>query len=64
MAIQLSVAVRNGMLDAFETAIGTGPVLKIRTGTALATLTLTSWAWNTNYRRSELFGGVRYGDIA
>lgn len=38
MAIQLSVAVRNGMLDALETAIGTGAVLKIRTGTVPATV--------------------------
>lgn len=32
MAIKLSVSVRNGMLDALETAIGTSAVLKIRTG--------------------------------
>lgn len=32
MAIQLSTAVRNGMLDAIETAIGTGAVVKIKTG--------------------------------
>lgn len=54
MTIQLSAAVRNARLDAFETAIGTGAVLKIRTGaqpanvatadsgTVLATLTLPS----------------------
>lgn len=54
MATQLSVAVRNAMLDAIETAIGTSAVLKIRTGappasvatadsgTVLATLTLPS----------------------
>ncbi len=54
MAIQLSAAVRNAMLDAIETAIGAGAVLKIRTGaapanvatadsgTVLATLTLPS----------------------
>lgn len=54
MAIQFSVAVRNARLDAIETAIGTGAVLKIRTGappanvaatatgTVLATLTLPS----------------------
>ena len=54
MAIKLSVAVRNARLDAIETAIGTGAVLKIRTGaaptnigdadsgTVLATLTLPS----------------------
>ena len=54
MAIQLSVTVRNAMLDALETAIGTGAVLKIRSGSppanvatadsgdVLATLTLPS----------------------
>lgn len=54
MAIQLSTTVRNARLDAIETAIGTSPILKIRTGSApadcgtadsgtvLATLTLPS----------------------
>ena len=54
MALQFSVAVRNAMLDAIETTIGTSAVLKIRTGappasvatadsgTVLATLTLPS----------------------
>lgn len=54
MSVQLSTSVRNAMLDAIETAIGTGAVLKIRTGaapvnvatadsgTVLATLTLPS----------------------
>jgi hypothetical protein len=54
MAIQLSVTVRNARLDAIETAIGTAPIMKIRTGaqpatcatadsgTVLATLTLPS----------------------
>ena len=54
MALQLSVAVRNAMLDAIETTIGTSAVLKIRTGappasvatadsgTVLATLSLPS----------------------
>lgn len=32
MAIQLSVAARNGRLDAIETEAGTSPILKIRTG--------------------------------
>lgn len=57
MALQFSVATRNGMLDAIETAIGTSAVLKIRTGaqpatcatadsgTVLATINLASdWA--------------------
>ena len=54
MAFQMSVAARNAMLDAYETAVGTGAVLKIRTGaqpancaaadsgTVLATLPLPS----------------------
>ena len=54
MAIKMTVAVRNAMLDAIETAIGTTAVLKIRSGspptniadadsgTVLATLTLPS----------------------
>ncbi len=36
MAVQLSVTVRNARLDAIETAIGTAPVLTIRTGAAPA----------------------------
>lgn len=61
MAVQLSVAVRNAMLDAIESAIGTGAVLKIRTlsppsdcaqadtGTVLATLNLPSdWLANAS----------------
>lgn len=32
MTVQLSETVRNAMLDAWETAIGTSAVLKIRTG--------------------------------
>lgn len=54
MAIQYSTTVRNAKLDAVETAIGTAPVLRIRTGappancaaartgTVLATVTLPS----------------------
>lgn len=54
MALQYSVTVRNAQLDAFESAIGTDAVLKIRTGSApascadadsgtvLATITLPS----------------------
>ncbi len=54
MAVKFSVAVRNASLDALETAIGTGAVLKFRSGsppsaitdadsgTVLATLTLPS----------------------
>lgn len=36
MALQLSVSVRNALLDAIETAIGTDAVLKIRSGAAPA----------------------------
>jgi hypothetical protein len=36
MALQYSATVRNAQLDAFETAIGTAAVLKIRTGAAPA----------------------------
>lgn len=32
MTVQHSVAVRNARLDAWETAIGTSPILRIRTG--------------------------------
>lgn len=54
MAIQTSVTVRNAMLDAHETAVGTAPILRIysgappancaaaRTGTLLASITLPS----------------------
>ena len=36
MALQFSTTYRNAMLDQFETVVGTGPVLKIYTGTAPA----------------------------
>jgi hypothetical protein len=54
MTVQLSFTVRNAMLDALETAIGTGAVVKLRsgsppanaaaadTGTVLASMTLAS----------------------
>jgi len=54
MAVQHSIAVRNARLDAIETAIGTSPILRLRTGappadcatadsgTVLATMTLPS----------------------
>lgn len=57
MALQFSTSVRNAMLDAIETAIGTAAIIKIRTGsppadcatadsgTVLASITLASdWA--------------------
>lgn len=37
MTVQLSVAVRNAMLDAIETAISTGAVIKLKTGAPPAT---------------------------
>lgn len=37
MAVQLSTTVRNALLDAIETAIGTSAILKIRTGSVPAT---------------------------
>lgn len=37
MAVQLSVGVRNSMLDALEVAIGTSPIVKLRTGAQPAT---------------------------
>lgn len=37
MALQFSTGVRNGMMDAIETATGTAAVLKIRTGAQPAT---------------------------
>lgn len=36
MALQYSVAVRNAKLDAVESTIGTGAILKLRTGSAPA----------------------------
>ncbi|KQZ31670.1 hypothetical protein ASD50_15060 [Mesorhizobium sp. Root552] len=61
MTVQNSVAVRNARLDAFETTVGTSPILKIRTGaqpancaaadagTVLASLTLPSdWMANAS----------------
>lgn len=39
MALKLSVTVRNARLDAIETAIGTSPVLKIRSGAAPSNIT-------------------------
>lgn len=37
MAFQFSTAARNALLDAIETAIGTAPILRIRSGAAPAT---------------------------
>lgn len=34
MAVQLSVAVRDAQNDAIETAVGTAPILEIRSGSA------------------------------
>ena len=61
MALQQSVAVRNARLDAIESAIGTTPILRLRTGavpascatadagTVVATITLPSdWMANAS----------------
>lgn len=37
MALQLSTSVRNAMLDAIETTVGTSAIIEIRTGSAPAT---------------------------
>jgi hypothetical protein len=37
MALQFSVAVRNALLDAIETSIGTAAIIRLRTGAAPAT---------------------------
>jgi len=39
MAVKMSVTVRNALLDAIETAIGTSAVLKIRSGTVPTNIT-------------------------
>ena len=39
MAVKISASVKNGMLNAIETAIGTTAVLKLRTGAAPAAIT-------------------------
>lgn len=38
MSLQLSVAVRNALLDAMETAVGASAIMKIRTGAQPATV--------------------------
>ena len=67
--MQFSAAVRNAMLDAYETAVGTAPILTIRTGaapancaaansgTVLATITLPSdWMGNASGGVKSLLG--------
>jgi hypothetical protein len=69
MAIQFSVNVRNGRLDAIETVISTAPILKIRTGsppancaasrtgTVLASITLPSdWMNNASSGQKTKLG--------
>ena len=69
MAIKLSVAVRNAMLDAYETTVGASPKMRILTGTApancaaaqtgtlLAELTLPAdWAANASAGAKGLSG--------
>lgn len=69
MTVQFSVAARDAMLDAFETAVGTSAILEIRsgaqpancaataTGTVLATLNLPSdWMANAASGSKALTG--------
>lgn len=69
MTVQLSVAARNALLDALEVAIGTDPILEIRTGaqpancataasgTLLASMTLPSnWMANAASGAKALAG--------
>lgn len=69
MALQLSTAARNALLDAIETAAGTSAILKIRTGsapancaaadsgTAVATVSLPSdWMANASGGTKALSG--------
>lgn len=69
MAIKLSTAVRNAMLDAYEATVGTSPKMRILTGTAptncaaaetgtlLCQLTLPSdWASNAASGAKPLLG--------
>lgn len=76
MAVQFSTAVRNAMLDAIETAIGTSAVLKIRTGSApadcaaadsgsvLATINLASdWA-SAASSGAKSFSGLPVSDTS
>ena len=73
----LSVRVRNGMLDSIETTMGTSPTLRIRsgakpanaasasTGTVLATITLPSdWASAASAGVKQLLGTWADGDGA
>lgn len=70
MALQYSTAVRNALLDAMETATGTGPTLTIRTGappancaaarsgTVLATIVLPSdWMAAASAGAKAIAGG-------
>lgn len=69
MTVQLSVAVRNAMLDAYEATIGTAPKLRMysgaipancaatRTGTVLCEITLPSdWMSNASGGSKTLLG--------
>lgn len=76
MTIQLSVAVRNGMLDAIETAVGVSAVIKLKsgaqpascaaadTGTVIASYTLASdWA-SAAASGSKAFTGTPLQDVS
>lgn len=65
MTVQNSVTVRNARLDAFETAIGTSPILELRTGAqpancaAAATGTLLAQAALPSDWLAAASGGVK-----
>lgn len=76
MTIQLSVGVRNAMLDAIETAIGTSAVVKLRTGaqpadcatadsgTVVATISLASDYMSAASSGSKAFSSTPLEDTS
>lgn len=76
MTMQLSVAVRNAMLDAYETAIGTGAIVKLKSGappascaaadsgTVIASITLASDWMSAASTGSKSFSSTPLTDAA
>ena len=76
MTIQLSVTVRNAMLDALETAVGTSAVIKLRTGaqpsdasqadsgTVVATISLASDWMSAASSGSKAFSSTPLEDLS
>lgn len=76
MTVQLSTSVRNAMLDAIETAIGTSAIVKLRTGsppascaaadsgTVLATMNLASDWMSAASSGSKSFSGTPIQDTS